>query len=293
MGLAAALDRVVDRLEGWDASDAVSDAVSRAVRGLVPAGRAENLASGTPLAHPLHPVLVGVPIGTWTAVPVLDALAADDQTTRRVVGLGLLAAVPTAYTGIADWLTTSGAERRVGLVHALANSGALVLQTASWQARRTGARGRGAALSLAALALTGVAGWLGGHLAYALGVGVDTTVFQHLPPDWTDTVAESEVTDGLTRCDVGGVPIVIFRVDGRIVALADRCTHRGGPLHEGELADGCITCPWHGSVFDADGLVRSGPASRPQPSLETRVVNGRVQMRWQTQRTLRTNPVGA
>lgn len=292
MGLAAVLDRVVDRLEEWDASDAVSDAIVRAVRGLVPAGRTEDLASGTPVAHPLHPVLVGIPIGTWTAVPVLDVLAADDRATKRVLGFGLLAAVPTAYTGIADWLTTAGAERRVGLVHALANSGALVLQTASWQARGTGARGRGAALSLAALALTGVAGWLGGHLAYALGVGVDTTVFQHLPADWTDTMAESEVTDGLTRRDVDGVPIVVFRADGRIRALADRCTHRGGPLHEGALADGCVTCPWHGSVFDGDGLVRSGPATRPQPNLEVRVVNGRVQMRFQTQRTLRTNPIG-
>ena len=52
----------------------------RALRGVVPSGRTEDLASGTPLAHPLHPVLVGIPIGTWTAVPVLDEM-------KRLVGL--------------------------------------------------------------------------------------------------------------------------------------------------------------------------------------------------------------
>jgi nitrite reductase/ring-hydroxylating ferredoxin subunit len=185
-----------------------------------------------------------------------------------------------------------GPERRIGSFHAVANAIALGLQSASWWTRRSGSRRRGAALSIAAFATTGVAGWLGGHLAHALGVGVDTTVFQHLPGDWTDTVDASDVGDGLVRHDVDGVPIVMFRDDGRIVALADRCTHRGGPLHEGTLDNGCVTCPWHGSVFDADGNVRSGPATRPQPRLDVRIVDGRVQVRMQSERTLRTNPVG-
>jgi nitrite reductase/ring-hydroxylating ferredoxin subunit len=166
------------------------------------------------------------------------------------------------------------------------------LQAASWWQRKKGSRARGAALSAIGFAVTGVAGWLGGHLAHALGVGVDTTVFQHLPADWTDLLAESEVSDDPVRRDIDGVPVVIYRADGRLVALADRCTHRGGPLHEGTLDDGCLTCPWHGSVFDADGFVRSGPATRPQPKLDVRVVSGWVEIRYQSDHTLRTNPIG-
>lgn len=82
-----------------------------------------------------------------------------------------------------------------------------------------------------------------------------------------------------------------------MAAINDRCTHRGGPLHEGELADGCITCPWHGSQFrldggPSDGTVRRGPASRPQERFETRVVDGHVQARRvAADRSLGNNPV--
>jgi nitrite reductase/ring-hydroxylating ferredoxin subunit len=150
-------------------------------------------------------------------------------------------------------------------------------------------------LGLVAFAVTGAAGWLGGHLAYALGVGVDTTAFQTLPEEWTDACAEADLPDGRgMRVDVAGVPVLLARHAGRIVALADRCTHRGGPLHDGELADGCVTCPWHHSRFALDdGTVRAGPATRPQPTLEVRIESGRVQVRRPgEQRALRTNPIG-
>jgi nitrite reductase/ring-hydroxylating ferredoxin subunit/uncharacterized membrane protein len=292
MGLAASLDRAVERLEQWRGLDRIAEPIAGVVRRLVPPGAVENTASGTPLGHPAHPMLVALPIGAWSAVPVLDVMGANERATRHLVAVGVMTAVPAAYTGASDWLTTAGAERRVGLFHAFTNSSALLLQAASWQARRAGRRRSATVLSAVALGMTGVAGWLGGHLAYALGVGVDTTVFQQLPLDWTDAMAQSRVNESPTRCNVEGVPIVVFRAEGRIVALADRCTHRGGPLHEGEVADGCIRCPWHGSVFDADGRVRSGPATRPQPSLDVRVTGGRVEVRVASERTLRTNPVG-
>ena len=77
-----------------------------------------------------------------------------------------------------------------------------------------------------------------------------------------------------------------------MVVLADRCTHRGAPLHEGELLAGCIVCPWHGSEFALDGSVVHGPATRPQAAYEVRVVDGQVLVRRADEpRTLRTNPV--
>ena len=74
-------------------------------------------------------------------------------------------------------------------------------------------------------------------------------------------------------------------------SLAARCTHRGGPLGDGELVDGCIVCPWHGSRFGPDGTVRSGPATRPQPAFDVQVKGERIQVRRTEERSLRTNPV--
>lgn len=293
--LAQVLDRTADRIEHSTALDDLATLVARAVDRLLPAGITRDVASGVPLGHPLHPVLVAVPIGSWSAAGWLDLTGGDARAARRLVALGILSALPTAVTGANDWLTTAGGERRVGLMHALLNDLALMLFGASWLARRRGRRARGAVLTLAGLSVTGAAGWLGGHLAYAMGVGVDTTAFQRLPADWTDVAAESDVSDARAlSVDADGAPVLLARDHGSVIALAGRCTHRGGPLHEGELADGCITCPWHGSRFALDGTVRRGPATRPQARLEVRIVDGRVQLRRPDEpRTLRTNPIGS
>jgi nitrite reductase/ring-hydroxylating ferredoxin subunit len=88
---------------------------------------------------------------------------------------------------------------------------------------------------------------------------------------------------------------MLLRRNGTIYALNDRCTHRGGPLHEGTLIDDCIECPWHGSQFHlSDGSVARGPATTPQQSFEVRVDAGRVLVRRTgEQRALRTNAVGS
>jgi nitrite reductase/ring-hydroxylating ferredoxin subunit/uncharacterized membrane protein len=294
MRIAAALERVLDRIERAEILDKPGHVLVGAIDKAVPKGKARDLASGTPLGHPLHPVLVAIPIGSWTAASYLDVTFGDRKAAQRLVGYGILAALPTALTGANDWSTTDGAERRVGLVHAVLTDVALGLYAASWLARRRGNHLRGVGLSLAgATALVG-AGWLGGHLAYALGVGVDTTAFQQFPDEWTDVAAEADVpVTQAIEGDAGGVPVLLARHDGRVVALSDRCTHRGAPLHEGSVSDGCVTCPWHESVFAlADGAVIAGPASRPQPVAEVQVVDGRVQVRRSSARTLRTNPTG-
>jgi nitrite reductase/ring-hydroxylating ferredoxin subunit/uncharacterized membrane protein len=258
-------------------------------------GPLTDLLSGTPIGHPAHPALVLAPIGAWVSATVLDLTGGDARAARRLVAVGNLTALPAALTGANDWLTTQAAERRVGLVHAGLNYTALALQLLSSRARRRGHRVRGAALSLTATSIVAASGWIGGHLAYALGVGVDTTVFEQFPADWTDVAGEDEVpATGAIMREVGGVPVLLTRLDGTVTAIADRCTHRGGPLHEGEIANGCVTCPWHGSTFRlADGSVVAGPASRPQPAFEVRVAEGRVAVRRSAEpRSLRTNPVG-
>ncbi len=75
----------------------------------------------------------------------------------------------------------------------------------------------------------------------------------------------------LTHATANGVDEVLTRHQGRVVALADRCTHRGAPLHEGQLHYGAIVCPWHQSIFRlADGSIVQNPATRPELSFDTR-----------------------
>ncbi len=285
-----ALERLVVSLEQAAGLDRLGEA-ARPLTDAVGPGKAKDLLSGTAVGHPAHPLLVTVPIGAFASALALDLSEIDPKASRRLIGLGLLASVPTIATGLSDWGDTEGAERRVGIAHALSNSAAIGLLGASWLARRAGGSGR--ALAWAGFAVLGVGGWLGGHLAYALGVGVDTTAFTGPPQEWTDACAESDLSaEKPVAVNVADMSVLLVRQQAGVSALADRCTHRGGPLHEGTVVDGCIQCPWHASRFDLrDGSVTRGPATRPQPVLQARVIDGRVQVRRQETHALRNNPV--
>lgn len=294
--LAAALDGLVDRVERADRLDPLADMLAAAGRALKP-GRVKDLLSGTTVGHPAHPVLVTVPIGAFVTVAYLDLTGGPRgrAAAQRVVGLGVVAALPALATGLSDWLDTAGAERRVGLVHAAVNDLAVTLYGASWLARRRGRHGLGVGLAALGSVMITAGGWLGGHLAYAQGVGVDTTAFQKAPADWTDIGRLADVPeDAAVGWDAAGVPVLVIRRGDSVQVLADRCTHRGAPLHEGEVRDGCIVCPWHGSRFALDdGRVVKGPATRPQPVYEVREVGDRLQVRRSDEpRSLRTNPAG-
>ena len=293
--LAHFLDIVADRIERTEQLDKPADKVGRVLTAVTGHRGVKDLLSGTPFGHPLHPLLVTIPIGSWTAATVLDVLR-HREAAQAMVGMGVLAALPTALSGLSDWSDTNGGERRVGLVHGTLNNVALTVYAASWLARRRGHHLLGAGLAVVGFNVVGVSGWLGGHLSYALGVGVDTTAFQQASTEWTDAAAEEDVRRGeLAAGEVDGVPVVLTRrADGSIAAYADRCTHRGAPLHEGAIVDGCIQCPWHNSQFDLEtGAVVHGPATRPQRGYEVRVEAGRVQLRRSEEpRSLRTEPVG-
>jgi len=170
------LEVVARRIERASALDRLAASALGLGRKAVPEGPAKEVLQGTPLGHPLHPALVAVPIGAWASATLFDLLG-DDAGGRRLTAIGCLAALPAALAGGTDWLSTDGEQRRVGLVHALLNDAALTCYTLSWRARRRGARSRGLVLSLAGGGLLGAGAWLGGHLAYSLGVGVDTANF--------------------------------------------------------------------------------------------------------------------
>lgn len=131
------------------------------------------------LGHALHPLLTDLPIGFWTSANVLDLAGGQGShaAARRLVGLGLLAAVPAAVTGLSEWADTGEREQRVGVVHAGANTVALAMYTASWHARKQGRHARGVALGLAGSAAAAVGGYLGGHLVSARKVSSRNPVF--------------------------------------------------------------------------------------------------------------------
>jgi nitrite reductase/ring-hydroxylating ferredoxin subunit/uncharacterized membrane protein len=275
-----------EALANVGALDAPAEAISGFVRKTIPGGAVKDALSGSWLGHVLHPFLTDVPIGLWTSALTLDWLGGSraEAAADRLIGLGVGAAVPTALSGLTDWGdSTVGSEavKRVGLVHAAANVTATGLFAGSWLARKRGSRGTGKLLALAAGGALSAGGFLGGHLSYAEGIGVDRTAFEEPEADWHDAVDESSLVDGQPQvAEVDGVPVMLLRQGGELFALSDRCAHRGGPLHEGEIEDGCVRCPWHHSVFRLrDGSLEHGPSAYPQPAWETRVSAGRVQVR--------------
>jgi nitrite reductase/ring-hydroxylating ferredoxin subunit len=275
---------VVDRIEAAEVLDAPGRWVGSRVRELVAPQALKEALSGTWLGHALHPVLTDVVIGSLLSATLLDLFGDDGPSGERLIAVGLAAYVPTALTGANDWADTEPASdpvRRIGLVHAATNAAALSLYTASLAARRRGARRRGALLAAGgAVALT-AAGFLGGEMSFARGVGPAETVYDPGPTDWTLAADASVLAEGRpTRVVVDETPVLVLRRADRFYAIHDRCSHRGCSLSQGELDGDEIVCACHGSRFDLrDGSLRRGPATAPQPAFQTRLNGGLLEVR--------------
>ncbi len=298
MGITSFRERLISGWENSATLETAAERINKVLKPILDRPAPMDMLSGRIIGHPLHPVAVQVPIGCWTAALILDLarprgreLNALRHVSHRadpaalLIGVGLAAVAPAVLTGSVEWLHTRGAERRIGLVHAGANVIASGLYGASlalrWQ-RKAPAAARG--LAALAYGVLGVGGWLGGHLAYVRGVGVNTTAFLSGPTEWTDTIHVSEIPEGgLGHAIVNGVHVALCRApDGiAVTAMEARCSHRGGPLHEGKMEDNCIQCPWHGARFDASsGEVRKGPASANQTCYAVRLAeDGIIQVK--------------
>ncbi|MDB1089852.1 Rieske 2Fe-2S domain-containing protein [Streptomyces sp. ACA25] len=271
-------------LESTRLLDPATAVAGRAVRAL-PLGGARDVLHGRWLGHAVHPMMVQVPIGAWMSAAVLDLMPGQRRAAGILVGTGLASAGPAALAGWVDWAELHPDQQRVGLVHAVSNQVGVLLYAGSFLARLRGRHARGRALSFAGLTAVSVGGVLGGHLSFRQAAAVNHAddVAHVVKPGWhwiggTETFPVGHPV----RCTVGEVPIVVVReADGTLHALADRCSHQDGPLSQGEITDGCIECPWHGSVFRlSDGWNVRGPATAPQPVFETRTVDGQVEARY-------------
>jgi len=264
----------IERQSWLDRIAAVADrGIGAALQAAGPAGaRIKNFLHGTWLGHPLHPVLTDIPVGAWTAAAVMDAADAlgghDGRTgsgAARAIRIGVAGAAAAALAGAADWHHTDGGSKRTGL-HAMLNTAALGLYVSSLALRRRGRVPEGRGVAFLGFATMLASAYLGGSLVYRQRVGVD-----HAPREgtrgFTPVLRSDELPEGATRrVDVGGIPVLVARRGGRVLALAERCSHMGGPLSEGPLEGDSVRCPWHGSRFSLeDGRVLDGPAAMAQP----------------------------
>ena len=173
------------RLENMHSLDPWVERLSHSAAALVKDKKVADLLHGKFMGHALHPLLTDVPIGTWASAFVLDFIGGKKSrpAATRLIGTGILAAVPTAVTGLAEFAATNDqSARRVGLVHAAGNNVALVLYVLSFRARRRGRHGSGVLLSLAGLGLVGATGFLGAHLSLARKVATRDPAFADQVP---------------------------------------------------------------------------------------------------------------
>jgi nitrite reductase/ring-hydroxylating ferredoxin subunit/uncharacterized membrane protein len=285
-------DRPVDAVPSSDLLGRIAAAVqpplAAALEGDGPLrGPIKDILHGTFLGHPLHPLLTDVPIGAWTITALCDALEIAHVRRYRdaadlTLVVGVFGALASAVTGLADWSDTKDEPQRTGMLHAIVNSSALACYLGSLAARRSGARGVGIAAAAGGYALLIAGAYLGGELSFGMQLGVKHTAVPIEPPKtFVHASDETELAPGRSYpAEARGVPVLLSNQGGELCAVSGVCTHRGAPLADGDVTDGCVRCPWHGSRFAlATGAVVEGPATFPLAHFETKRGAGGIAVR--------------
>jgi nitrite reductase/ring-hydroxylating ferredoxin subunit len=282
---------ILDRVSDVTTFDKVIEPARRAVQAVLRPQALKDFLHGSWLGHPLHPVLVQVPVGTWTSAGVLDLIPPLRPAATVLIATGVGAAVPAALAGAADWSEQEAGVRRLGALHAVANVAALGLYVGSLVARGKGRGGLGRALSYAGLGIATGSAAVGGHISYSQSSGAShaATAARALTTDWIDLGPLDDLPEGRPALRTGkgssvAVPLAVVRRGARVNVFIGACSHLSGPLYEGSVEDvrgsECLVCPWHGSAFDLEsGAARRGPAANPQEKLEVRMEAGRVMAR--------------
>jgi uncharacterized membrane protein len=167
------LRRAVAAVERSTSLDRVTAPIKQAAE-RVGGGRPGSVLRGDWLGHALHPLLTDFPLGCWLSAGLLDIAGskAYRPASRKLVGLGVLFAVPTALAGMADYAPIEDPRaKRVGAVHMLGNTGVLLMYLMSWRARRKNHHWRGVGWAMAGGSSAWITGYLGGHLSFARRVG--------------------------------------------------------------------------------------------------------------------------
>ncbi len=280
----SALDRPLAAAADSPALQPAAGLIGRVGEVLTKDDRMAALLHGRWLGHPLHAAAVQLPLGFLLSATLADRLKGGERAARALLGMTVLSAVPASAAGLADAGKANVEQQRVAALHAGLNVLALGLTGVGWVRHR---RGKGQLATLAASGVMGTSAFVGGHLSYRMATGANHAagLVDRLPDGWTDLGPLADLPEAQpVRRQVGDVLVVVVRYGGEVSCLVEECSHLSGPLSEGEVVDGCVVCPWHGSTFDLlSGQVRGGPAVSPQPVLAATVLDGRVHVRRRTE----------
>ncbi|MDQ4149065.1 MAG: DUF2231 domain-containing protein [Actinomycetota bacterium] len=166
------------RIEEASFLDPIADSLLRGLQPLSTSKPLTGVLRGSWLGHSLHPLLTDFTEGPWMATTFLDLFGPPGSApaARRLLGIGLLAAVPTYLTGVADWAAARRVEeKRVGLVHLLTSSLAVALYSASYVTRGRERRAKPVLLGLAAGVVALAEGYVAGHAGHVQGTGFGPT----------------------------------------------------------------------------------------------------------------------
>ena len=274
----------------WKWLDPVADlfgAIVKAVYSVPGMRTVKTLLHGTwPLRHPLHPAVTDVTVGGYTILFALDVfyLVTRDATLVRaadfVLVVSLLSSLVSIVSGLTDWNATYGEERRTGILHGLLMVVASLGFVTSLWLRVGGAadqRDLAITISIVAFVILIVSAYFGGEMVFGYGTEVNRQAWVEAPSKWERLeVSASGLEDRkpVVATTKKRMAIFVVKLDGKVYAMGNTCTHAGGPLNEGKWVgkDRCeIQCPWHGSHFCVkDGEVRGGPATFSEPRFEVR-----------------------
>ncbi len=225
-------ETISERVSGWKGLARIGRPVLDWFGKTVRPGALKDVLSGTWQGHPAHPMLTDIPIGVWTSAFFLDVLGGEarHRAADSLIGVGVLAALPTAVTGLSE-LTDSNQDEDtvvIGTAHAAGNITAVGLYGLAYVLRRRGARRLGGFLSLAGAGMATASGFLGGHLSFRKGIGVDQTAFDAPVRRWTAVMEAAELPDGEARkVTVSGVDVLVFRRGDRILRSSRRGSKPG------------------------------------------------------------------
>ncbi|MEU2612275.1 Rieske 2Fe-2S domain-containing protein [Micromonospora sp. NPDC007271] len=278
---------LLNKLEQANRLDRIGDRLQQIVQGTLRSRRVRDLLHGVWLGHPLHPAMVQVPVGAWMSGAVLDMMPGQQRAATTLIRIGTLSALPAAVAGLNDWAALSRDQRRIGLVHAAANTIGLACYAGSLAARRNGRYGMGRALAYLGLTAASSGAYLGGHLAYKQGAQVSQSISEmHLMSEGWHPLGDmaSLPQRQLVTREIDDVAVIVYRHGDDVTVMLERCPHQSGPLGQGEVQEinghDCVVCPWHGSTFRLNGgEVVHGPSANDQVLLPTRVVDGRLEAR--------------
>jgi nitrite reductase/ring-hydroxylating ferredoxin subunit/DMSO/TMAO reductase YedYZ heme-binding membrane subunit len=126
----------------------------------------------------------------------------------------------------------------------------------------------------------GLAIVLGLHIAAArreVPADRELTLVPVIADGFVDACAVADIPENRARivC-LSGERVAIFKYDGKISAVSNVCQHQNGPLGEGKIIYGCITCPWHGYQYVPETGASPPPFVEKVPTFNVRVRNGRV-----------------